>query len=335
MGHGAAAARWTAGVATAVTAAALVAVNTSPRWSVALIRFAFDRAGAALARKTRAHVPAGVSSRIGLPYRPGDPDAILSVHRPGGADGPLPLLIWVHGGGWVGGGGSHVDPYLQILAARAHLVAVSVEYTLGPKAFHPTAIHQIDASLRYLVEHADDLGIDAGRVVLAGDSAGAQLATEIAALITHPAFAADADMTPALRPHQLRGMLLHCGAFDLAGLIHAPGLIGWGVGQVIWAYTGVRSPAGNAALARMAATDAVTAGFPPTLIAGGNGDPLTRYQSRPFASRLDALGVPVETHFYPDDHQPSLPHEFQFDLDLADARALLDRTVEWLAERFG
>ncbi len=259
---------------------------------------------------------------------------MLSVHRRSDLAAASPVLVWVHGGGWVSGSGAHVDPYLEIIAARSDVVTVSVDYRYAPKGVHPTAVRQIDAALAYLVDHADELGIDPGRIVLAGDSAGAQLVTETAALITNPAFAASAVVEPALAPDQLRGMLLHCGVYDLAGLIHAPGPIGWGVGQVIWAYTGVRTIAGNTALTAMTAAGAVTAGFPPTLIAGGNGDPLTQYQSRPFAAHLAGLGVPVEEHFYPDDHLPKLPHQFQFDLDGADAQALLDRTLEWLAERF-
>ncbi|WP_111766254.1 alpha/beta hydrolase [Nakamurella deserti] len=334
MGTGARTAWWAVGGLAALTGSTLVAVNTSPRWATALIRVAFERAGAAMATRMRRHVPAGVVSRTGIPYRPGDPDATLTVHRRAEVPAASPVLVWVHGGGWVSGHGSHVDPYLEIIAARADVVTVSVEYTRGPKAVHPTALRQIDAALAHLVEHADELGLDPRRIVLAGDSAGAQLATESAALVTNPAFAALAGVRPALEPAQLRGMLLHCGVYDLAGLVHAPGAIGWAVGQVIWAYTGVRSPVDNAALTSMTAADAVTAQFPPTLIAGGNGDPLTRYQSRPFADRLAALGVPVEAHFYPDDHVPKLPHEFQFDLDGADGQALLERTLEWLDDRF-
>ena len=334
MGKGARTAWWTVGGLAVVAGSTLVAVNTSPRWAVALIRFGFERGGTALAAKTRAHVPPGVVSRRGIGYRPGDAAATLSVHRRPDLAAASPVLVWVHGGGWVSGRGTHVDPYLEIIAARADVVTVSVDYSYAPEGVHPTALRQIDAALAYLIDHADELGIDPGRIVLAGDSAGAQLATESAALITHPAFAARAGMTPALAPGQLRGMLLHCGVYDLAGLIHAPGAIGWAVGQVIWAYTGVRSPTGNVALTAMRAAEAVTADFPATLIAGGNGDPLTQYQSRPFAAHLVRLGVPVEEHFYPDDHLPKLPHEFQFDLDTADAQALLDRTLEWLAERF-
>ena len=325
---------WTVGGLALAAGSTWVAVNTSPRWAVALIRLGFERAGGALAAAMRPHVPPGVVSRPGIAYRPGDPDATLTVHRRADATGVLPVLVWVHGGGWVSGSVDHVDPYLEIIAARTDVVTVSVGYTRGPEAIHPTAVRQVDAALGHLVAHADEFGIDPARIVLAGDSAGAQIVTETAALITNPAFAAQAGVVPALTPDQLRGMLLHCGVYDLAGLIHAPGAIGWGVGQVIWAYTGMRSVPGNPALASMAAAGAVTSDFPPTLIAGGNGDPLTRYQSQPFAALLTGLGVAVEAHFYPDDHEPPLPHEFQFALGGADAQALLDRTLGWLTERF-
>ena len=65
----------------------------------------------------------------------------------------------------------------------------------------------------------------------------------------------------------------------------------------------------------MSTIDAATADFPPTFITGGHGDPLTDTQSRPMANRLEDLGVPVTTLFFDEDHEPAIPHEFQFHLD--------------------
>ncbi|MEO5832762.1 MAG: alpha/beta hydrolase [Nakamurella sp.] len=331
------AAGWASAGLTALAGAALVVVDRSPRPVVRLVKELFERGGAAMAAKLRPHVPDGVTSTLGVPYRDDDADARLSVHRRTDAVGTLPVVVWVHGGGWVSGSSTDVDPYLEILAARTDVVTVSVDYTLGPNAQHPTAVHQIDDALRFLTEHAARWQLDPERVVLAGDSAGAQLVTEYAALVTNPDFAAAVGTTPFLPPDRLRGMVLHCGVYDLAGLVHAPGLIGWGVEQVIWAYTGSRSLTDNPVLDRMTSTTAVSAHFPPTLMSAGNGDPLTPHQSVPFAARLVELGVPVETHFAATDHVPSLGHEYQFDLAGTGGAAerLLDRTVTFLRERLG
>ena len=82
----------------------------------------------------------------------------------------------------------------------------------------------------------------------------------------------------------------------------------------------------------MSTLDWVTADFPRTWISGGNGDPLTLSQSKPLATKLDGLGVEVETVFYPDDQEPELPHEYQFHLDYEDARTALESTLAFLAD---
>ena len=78
--------------------------------------------------------------------------------------------------------------------------------------------------------------------------------------------------------------------------------------------------------------DYVTAAFPPTFITGGNADPLTP-QSKEFADRLAELGVPVEPLFYPDDQQPALGHEYQFDLTGEAGNRAFEKMVRFLQHR--
>ncbi|HWV22941.1 MAG TPA: hypothetical protein VNZ58_02020, partial [Thermomicrobiales bacterium] len=105
----------------------------------------------------------------------------------------------------------------------------------------------------------------------------------------------------------------------------------------IWAYTGNRARTfdRNPALAQMSTIDHVTAEFPPAFISGGNGDPLTPTQSKPLAAKLEGLGVDVTTLFFPDDHEPPQPHEFQFNLDTPEAQQALDESVNFLEQVFG
>lgn len=80
----------------------------------------------------------------------------------------------------------------------------------------------------------------------------------------------------------------------------------------------------------MSTLDYVTADFPQTWISGGNADPLTANQSQPFAAKLQGLGVPVTTVFYPENHEPALQHEYQFKLEGADAQSALTSTIDFL-----
>lgn len=316
-------------------AVVVLAANLSPKLMCLIIKFLFERDGARVAARMQPHVPAGVTSRLDLRYRPGDADALLDIHRNRGHAGALPVLLWVHGGAWVSGGKQDVAPYLKIIATETPCVAVGIDYSVGPEFKYPTAVAQLDDALRYLNVHADKLEIDMARVVLAGDSAGAQLASQYAAMVTSTDFAAAVGIHPVLTERQLRGVILHCGIFDLVQLGRLSGLLGWAYDKIIWAYTGERKHPENHAARQMSSIAAVTERFPFTLISGGPADPLTSPQSVPFAAALQALSVPVETHFYPADHQPALGHEYQFDLDGVDGPKMVGTTAAFLVERFG
>ncbi|PVZ96346.1 esterase [Amnibacterium flavum] len=278
------------------------------------------------------YVPAaGFTSQLNIPYGPSGPDTTLDVFSSEVGGDALPTVVWIHGGAWISGDKSNVAPYLQILAADGY-TTVGVNYTIAPEADYPTAITQINSALAYLLENAATLRIDPNRIVLAGDSAGSQLASQVAAMTTNPAFAQEAGIEPALSPTQLRAVILNCGVYDLDELsATATGITGWGFKTALWAYTGERDWSDTRAGAQMSTIDFVTADFPATYISGGNGDGLTAGQSKPFAARLTELGVPVTELFWPDDHTPSLPHEYQFHLDFDGAKTALQQTLDFLS----
>jgi acetyl esterase len=325
--------RWAipVGVLSAAAMSVVAAFRVSPWPAVRLIRLAFDagaaRTSAALAR----HVPPGVESRLGIVYRSGDPQAMLDIHYPPGAlssGDPLPVVVWTHGGGFVSGDKADITNYAKVLAGRGYAV-VSVGYTIAPEAQYPTPVRQIDAALGYLAAHAQELHLDPSRFALAGDSAGSQIAAQVAALTTNPAYASRLGITPSLQPDQLRAMVLTCGVFDLdlvdpssaAGrLFFAP---------VLWAYSGTRAALADEEFRTMSVTPYVTADFPPSFITAGNADPLLAH-STALAARLEEVGVPVQTLFYPAEHSPALPHEYQFNLDSVDGRNALDRIDTFL-----
>lgn len=79
------------------------AFQLSPWPSVLLIRYSFDKGGAEAAASISHLVPKDVSVQRGHSYAPGDPDAMFDVFAPAHMDGPLPAVVWVHGGGFVAG----------------------------------------------------------------------------------------------------------------------------------------------------------------------------------------------------------------------------------------
>src|SRR5690606_27634893 len=121
-----------------------------------------------------------------------------------------PVVVWVHGGGWVAGSPADVAPYAKIIAAEGHRV-ITIGYSLAPRHRYPTPVFQLDAALRWLADHAEETGCDTSRLVLAGDSAGAQVVVQYAAAVSDPTYAETLGLRPAIAPKQLRGVVAHCG----------------------------------------------------------------------------------------------------------------------------
>jgi acetyl esterase len=120
-------------------------------------------------------LPSGVQVREDvLLWDRGDTRLTAEVYIPAG-EGPFPLLMHIHGGGYCTGGAVNDRKVAMRLAERGYVV-ISPEYSLAPEHPFPRAIEDCLYSLRWLVEHADELGGDRSRVVLEGGSAGAGLA---------------------------------------------------------------------------------------------------------------------------------------------------------------
>lgn len=191
----------------------LLAFNLSPWPGAMVIRYVFERGAANVKVAMDTHIPGGVAIVSGERYREGDKDALLDVYTPesiAGTDQRLPTLVWTHGGAWISGHRTDASPYFQLIATEGFTV-ISLDYSLGPEKTYPEPVHQVNAALAYIVENADRFNVDPDRIRMAGDSAGSQITSQFAALTTNPDYAKEMDITPALRPEQLRGVVLFCG----------------------------------------------------------------------------------------------------------------------------
>lgn len=140
-----------------------------------------ERHRARVVRRRRDRTAEGVRvERVSVPAVAERPATEVLVHAPHGCRPGVPALFWIHGGGLVAGAAAHDVALASAWAAELGIVVVSAEYRLAPEHPYPAAIDDVHAGYTWLLEHADDLGVDRERVAVGGTSAGGGLAAALA-----------------------------------------------------------------------------------------------------------------------------------------------------------
>ncbi|CAB1213183.1 Acetyl esterase [Acinetobacter bouvetii] len=280
------------------------------------------------------HAPDNILVQKNIVYST-DPRLTLDVYQPENVLQlqPRPTVIWIHGGGWVSGSKEHARGYFKRLAHQGYNV-VSVEYQFAPETIYPQQLLQINQALQFLNDHAADYHINANQLYLAGDSAGANLASHYAALLSNPDFARQSGIQPLIQRKQVKGLILHCGIYDMNAFINtAPDelkLIEWGVVNLVQAYTGNKKDDAEF-LKSISPIQYLTANYPPVFISGGNKDFLTRTQSVPFVNALINQNIAVTEVFYPNSKE-FLVHEYQFMMGKKASQQTFAKTLDFLSQ---
>lgn len=253
----------------------------------------------------------------------GVPPVGVHVYVPAG-EGPWPVVVYVHGGGFIAGTAIQMDAYCAAIA-QAGYVVVNLEYSLAPRHRHPVPVRQVAAVLAALPRLVGDLGADVSRVALAGDSAGAHISATVAAALTSPPYG---DQLGIVTGSALRAVALLCGPYEIR---RAEDTLFPGIDTFMWAYTGRRQWYLDERLDELAPASQLTAAFPPTFLTVGDADPFLD-QSVLLERRLEAIGVPVETLYWT---ERGLPHEYQRDLRLPEAQEALEALLAFLGKHLG
>lgn len=258
----------------------------------------------------------------------GIPDAALTIYTPQeDSTAPRPIILFIHGGGWIIGSAKAISPFAKLLASEGYVVA-NLDYSLAPEYPYPTPIIQAAAAIDYLMIHADEYGADPTRFFIAGNSAGAQLSSQLGAMITNPAFEAEVRIDVALPAENLRGLILYSGPYNF-DTAHQSNFPGWRT--YVWSYTGQRDYEQYARLDELSTVKNVTADYPATYITSGDGDPL-EFQNYELDEVLTALGVDV-TRRYWTGSDLNLPHDYQYELSTEAAQIALDDVLQFLTEK--
>jgi acetyl esterase len=238
--------------------------------------------------------------------------------------GPRPLAVFMHGGGWVVGSLDSHDPLCRALCVRGGAVVVSVDYRLAPEHRFPAAPDDCEAAARWAIASARTLGADPDRVVVAGDSAGGNLAAVTALRLR------DAGESSLAGQVLLYPVTDHCSAGSASYEAFGSGFglerdtMHWFWEHYLGASVAAASVPPHAAPLRVVDLS----GLPPALVVTAGHDVL-RDEGEAYARRLDEAGVStvLERH-------DGLHHGFASWYGLLDAA---DRSVErvatWIASR--
>lgn len=224
----------------------------------------------------------------------GAPDVRVLVYLPTSVQGPLPALLWLHGGGYIMGSADAEDLMAKSITSEIGCAVVSVDYRLAPETPYPGPVEDCYTALKWLSTHADELGIDPKRIAVGGSSAGGGLAAALALL------ARDREEVPLVfqfllapmlddrtctlaKPHPYTGEFIWTPEANRFGWISLLGQEPGGIDV---------SPYAAAARAEHLEN------LPATFINVGALD-LFLEEDLEYARRLMRAGVPTELHVYP------------------------------------
>ena len=277
------------------------------------------RYGAAKSDKKRdaaIPIPADIIQCRNIAYGSHGTDSLLDVYYPDGTSAPLPTIVSIHGGGYVYGSKEIYRRYCTDLAARGFAV-VNFNYRLAPKWKFPTPLHDTNAVMHWIVRNAHRYHLDPDRLFLVGDSAGAQLASQYAAIQANPAYGALFQMK--LPRIHIRALGLNCGLYDVAVQAAGPrkGLALDYLGKEL-------SPEDP----RFRCLESIGQNYPPAFVTTSCCDFL-RENAEPMCRYLRERGVESQWRCYGAEGDKTVGHVFHVNIILPEAKQCNDDTAEF------
>ncbi len=233
----------------------------------------------------------------------------LDVYRPKNSEGPCPVIVSVHGGGWVYGNKEIYQYYCMNLAQRGFAV-VNFTYRLAPKHKYPAAVDDTNMVFDWIMKNAEKYGLDTGNIFAVGDSAGAQILAVYACILTNPEYAKKYTFN-APKGLKLSAIALNCGLYALE---NAPDL------TLVKDF--LKNKGTPEELKMISAANFVTPAFPPSFVMTANGDELKA--QAPFM--VDALKKNNVRHVFKEygDDNNTLYHVFHCNIKSPDAKIAND-----------
>ena len=283
------------------------------------IMFNFNASRSDRKRDSLIPLPLGITECRNISYGSHGKWNLLDVYYPNGTREPLPTIVSIHGGGYVYGSKEIYRRYGMDMARRG-FAFVNFNYRLAPKWKFPTPLWDTNSVLEWVCRNAARYHLDPNRIILVGDSAGAQLASQYAAMATNPGYAALFHMTvPEIT---IRALGLNCGMYDMAQRGAQPRK------GIHLDYLGKDFPADDP---RLQVLEAIGENYPPAYITTACHDFL-RPCAEPMYEFLTAKGIRAAWKCYGTEEDESGGHVFHVNIPLPEAIRCNDDAAAFFRE---
>lgn len=251
-----------------------------------------------------------------IAYGPYGDENLLDIYVQKSVGTPRPTIVNIHGGGWVYGKKEIYQFYCMSLAQRGFTV-VNINYRLAPENRFPAAVEDINRVMEFLEKEGAQYFADKKRLILVGDSAGGQLVSHYAAILTNPEFAK--KFAFAVPKVTVKAVGLNCGTYDGRAMAADPEK-----DELFLEYLGCVGKKAPEELADLVDTlKYMTGNFPPAYVMSAVNDFLAP-AVEPMYQHLKKLGVPCEQKIYGSKEEKEIAHVFHVNCKLREAQKCND-----------
>ncbi|WP_291649451.1 alpha/beta hydrolase [Clostridium sp.] len=241
----------------------------------------------------------------------------------------IPVIFWIHGGAYVGGDKRDTLDYLISIASYGYAI-VNINYELAPKTTYPTPIKQISEAFKFIESIAPNYNIDLNNIFIGGDSVGAQIAGQFTNIQMNKEYSNKVNIDPCIKSENIRGFISFSGLLNLKEFNKTDSKLSNKLFyHAAWAYFKDKDWENNPLVKEASITGNIEE-FPPTFLTDGNINSFEN-QAKDLYSELKNLNIPVKINVYEKD-KVKLGHEYQFNMDLIEARENFDMVIEFLNE---
>lgn len=243
-------------------------------------------------------------------------DNLLDIYVQKNTTTPQPVIVNIHGGAWVYGSKEVYQYYCMSLAAHGFTV-VNFNYRLAPENNFPAPLIDVNNVMHFIVEHGKDYFIDKDKMIVIGDSAGAQIASQYAAIWSNATYASLFEINvPAIT---IKALGLNCGTYDCKKML-------LNKDEMFSGYVGT-----DYRMEQVDTISHITSHYPPTCIMSTYTDFLFECAD-PMYQLIYSKGVKVSKRIFGSKDRPDLGHVFNVNLNLPESKEYNDYQCEFFKD---